>query len=65
MSTSRTVIRIATLLFLLAGVLLLRKPVFGQTTAQSPAKPVKQTVIVCPLEFVKSSPLEYPLHQIW
>jgi hypothetical protein len=64
MSTSRTVIRIATLLFLLAGVLLLRKPVFGQTTAQSPAKPARQTVIARPLELVKSSPLEYPLHQI-
>jgi hypothetical protein len=30
MTTSRTALRLITLLFLLAGILLLRKPVFGQ-----------------------------------
>ena len=33
MSASRTTLRLITLLFLLAGVLLLRKPVFGQAPA--------------------------------
>ena len=32
MFTSRTVQRLAAILFLLAGLLLLKKPVFGQTT---------------------------------
>jgi hypothetical protein len=32
MSTSRTAQRLATILFLLAGLLLLKKPVFGETT---------------------------------
>ena len=36
MSTSSTTLRLITLLFLLAGLLLLRKPVFGQTNATSP-----------------------------
>ncbi len=36
MSASRTALRLITLLFLLAGVLLLRKPVFGQTNVTSP-----------------------------
>ncbi len=36
MSASRTTLRLITLLFLLAGVLLLRKPVFGQTNVTSP-----------------------------
>jgi hypothetical protein len=36
MSESRTTLRLITLLFLLAGVLLLRKPVFGQTNVTSP-----------------------------
>jgi hypothetical protein len=31
MSLTRTALRLITLLFLLAGILLLRKPVFGQT----------------------------------
>jgi hypothetical protein len=37
MSTSRTTLRLITLLFLLAGLLLLRKPAFGQavTTAST------------------------------
>ena len=33
MFTSRTVQRLAAILFLLAGLLLLKKPVFGQTTS--------------------------------
>ena len=36
MSASCTTLRLITLLFLLAGVLLLRKPVFGQTNVTSP-----------------------------
>jgi hypothetical protein len=36
MSASSTTLRLITLLFLLAGILLLRKPVFGQTNAASP-----------------------------
>ena len=36
MSLSRTTLRLITVLFLLAGILLLRKPVFGQTNVTSP-----------------------------
>jgi hypothetical protein len=36
MSTSNTTLRLITVLFLLAGILLLRKPVFGQTKVPSP-----------------------------
>jgi hypothetical protein len=36
MSASHTTLRLITLLFLLAGILLLRKPVFGQTNLTSP-----------------------------
>ena len=36
MSTMRTITRIITVLFLLAGLLLLRKPVFGQTIIVAP-----------------------------
>ena len=36
MSVSRTTLRLITLLLLLAGLLLLRKPVFGQTNVTSP-----------------------------
>jgi hypothetical protein len=36
MSASSTTLRLITLLFLLAGILLLRKPVFGQTNVTSP-----------------------------
>ena len=35
MSASCTALRLITLLFLLAGILLLRKPVFGQTKSTS------------------------------
>jgi hypothetical protein len=38
MSTSRTTLRLITILFLLAGILLLRKPVFGQTTTAAPTR---------------------------
>ncbi len=36
MSASSTTLRLITLLFLLAGILLLRRPVFGQTKVTSP-----------------------------
>jgi hypothetical protein len=36
MSVSRTALRLIALLFLLAGVLLLRKPVFGQSVTAAP-----------------------------
>jgi pimeloyl-ACP methyl ester carboxylesterase len=49
MSASRTALRLAALLFLLAGILLLRKPVFGQ--AVEPAKPVSQTITPAPTRF--------------
>jgi hypothetical protein len=38
MSTSRTITRLIALLFLLAGILLLRKPVFGQTITAAPTR---------------------------
>jgi pimeloyl-ACP methyl ester carboxylesterase len=50
MSTSRTVLRLATLLFLLAGLLLLKKPVFGQDSSLT-AKPVNQTITAAPTRF--------------
>jgi pimeloyl-ACP methyl ester carboxylesterase len=43
MSASRTTLRLITLLFLLAGVLLLRKPVFGQAI---PAAPTRFSVVI-------------------
>jgi hypothetical protein len=39
MSTNRIALRILALLFFLAGLLLLRKPVFGQATVPLPPKP--------------------------
>jgi hypothetical protein len=48
MTTSRTALRIITLLFLLAGILLLRKPVFGQPITAMPTyqrdNPVSQLI---------------------
>jgi pimeloyl-ACP methyl ester carboxylesterase len=38
MSTSRTTLRLITLLFLLAGILLLRKPVFGKAITAAPTR---------------------------
>jgi hypothetical protein len=38
MSASRTTLRLITLLFLLAGILLLRKPVFGESIAAAPTR---------------------------
>jgi hypothetical protein len=38
MSLSRTTLRLITVLFLLAGILLLRKPVFGQTITAAPTR---------------------------
>jgi hypothetical protein len=44
MSASCTTLRLITILFLLAGILLLRKPLFGQTTLASP--PTRATPLV-------------------
>jgi pimeloyl-ACP methyl ester carboxylesterase len=38
MTASRTTLRLITLLFLLAGILLLRRPVFGQTITAAPTR---------------------------
>src|SRR4029077_14262426 len=38
MSLSRTTLRLITVLFLLAGILLLRKPVFGQAITAAPTR---------------------------
>jgi hypothetical protein len=46
MSTHRVALRLATLLFLLAALLLLKKPVFGQTAATLATKPVNQTSVI-------------------
>jgi hypothetical protein len=46
MSTNRIALRILALLFFLAGLLLLRKPVFGQATVPLPPKP--NTIIAAP-----------------
>jgi hypothetical protein len=48
MSTSRTTLRLITILFLLAGILLLRKPVFGQTitAASTQALPLETLSIL-------------------
>jgi hypothetical protein len=52
MSTNRIALRFVTLLFLLAGLLLLKKPVFGQTAAVLATKPVNQTsAVATPLRF--------------
>jgi hypothetical protein len=48
MSASRTTLRLITVLFLLAGILLLRKPVFGQTIAASPQIRVAHPFAVSP-----------------
>ena len=48
MSTSNAVIRFATLLFLLAGLLLLRKPLFGQTAEPLPPKATNQSINTAP-----------------
>jgi pimeloyl-ACP methyl ester carboxylesterase len=51
MSTNRIVLRILALLFFLAGLLLLRKPVFGHATEPLPAKPANQTISAVPTRF--------------
>jgi hypothetical protein len=38
MSASNTTLRLITVLFILAGILLLRKPVFGQAPAAAPTR---------------------------
>jgi len=38
MSLTRTALRLITLLLLLAGILLLRKPVFGETITAAPTR---------------------------
>jgi Flp pilus assembly protein CpaB len=48
MSTNRIVLRILALLFFLAGLLLLRKPVFGQATEPILPKSTIQTITAAP-----------------
>jgi pimeloyl-ACP methyl ester carboxylesterase len=48
---SRTTLRLLALLFLLAGLLLLRKPLFGQSAVSLPAKPASQTITAAPTRF--------------
>jgi hypothetical protein len=48
MSLSRTTLRLITVLFLLAGILLLRKPVFGQANGTSPQIPAAHSLAVLP-----------------
>jgi hypothetical protein len=48
MSLSRTTLRLITVLFLLAGILLLRKPVFGQTNVPSPQNQTAHPFAVSP-----------------
>jgi hypothetical protein len=48
MSESHTTLRLITLLFLLAGILLLRKPVLGQTHLTSPQIQLTHTFAVAP-----------------
>jgi len=48
MSASSTTLRLITLLFLLAGILLLQKPVFGQTNITSPQTQVPHPFAVLP-----------------
>jgi hypothetical protein len=56
MSIHRVALRLVTLLFLLAALLLLRKPVFGQTAATLVTKPVNQTsVAATPIRSSSSS----------
>src|SRR3984957_19509904 len=47
-TASCTVLRLLALLFLLAALLLLRQPLFGQST---PAKPATQTITAAPTRF--------------
>ena len=51
MSTNRVALRFVTLLFLLAGLLLLKKPVLGQTAAPLATKPANQTITDAPTRF--------------
>jgi hypothetical protein len=44
MSTSRTAQRLAAVLFLLAGLLLLKKPVFGENTPLVNPHPAVETI---------------------
>jgi hypothetical protein len=44
MSTSRTAQRLAAVLFLLAGLLLLKKPVFGENTPLVNTHPAVETI---------------------
>jgi len=51
MSTNRIALHFITLLFILAGLLLLIKPVFGQTAATLATKPVTQIIVATPTRF--------------
>lgn len=44
MSTNRIVLRLLALLFFLSGLLLLRKPLFGQANAPLPSEPTTRTI---------------------
>jgi hypothetical protein len=50
-STSSTALRLLALLFLLAALLLLREPLFGQSIASLPTKPAAQTIGAAPTRF--------------
>ena len=62
MSASCTAIRLITLLFLIAGILLLRKPVFGQTNLTAPQ--IRATALGAKLALNITSPRQSPTHRI-
>ena len=55
MSASQTALRLITLLFLLAGILLLRKPVFGQTNVTAPQIRVAHSPANPPVTIIESA----------
>ena len=62
MSASHTTLRLITVLFLLAGILLLRKPVFGQTNAPSPQIQTAHPFAHPPVTIIESR--QSPAHRI-
>ena len=62
MSASCTAIRLITLLFLIAGILLLRKPVFGQTNLTAPQ--IRATALGAKLALNITSPRKSRTHRI-
>jgi hypothetical protein len=61
MSLSRTTLRLITVLFLLAGILLLRKPVFGQANGTSPQIRVAPSLAVLPRQGGVAAPADASL----